>query len=42
MMKIKLIKALIAWLDKHYHYLLLDIVIPAGQHLHKNPRKVKK
>jgi hypothetical protein len=38
-MKLRIIKALINWLNRHYPYLLMDAVIPAGSHLHKNPQK---
>jgi hypothetical protein len=38
-MKLQIIKAIINWLNRHYPYLLMDAVIPAGSHLHKNPQK---
>lgn len=36
-MKIKIVKWLIMFLWTHYKYLVLDVVIPAGKHLHRNP-----
>ena len=41
-MKLIIIKALIAWLDRHYHFLLYEAVVKKGQHLHLNPRKKPK
>ena len=32
-------RAVIAWLWVRYPYLMMDIVIGGGRHIHKNPKK---
>lgn len=38
-MKILLIKAVIRWLMRHHKYLLEEMVIGEGKHIHSNPKK---
>jgi hypothetical protein len=38
-MKMKLIRRLIEWLNKRYPFLMLDVVVGPGRHIHKDPRK---
>lgn len=32
---------MVKWLAKKHKYIMMDAVIPEGQHLHRNPRKKK-
>lgn len=41
-MKIRLVKLLIAWLNRHYPFLLREAVIGPYAHIHLNPRKKQK
>jgi len=36
-MKIRIIRAVIEWLNQRYPYLCQDVVIPPGHHVHKDP-----
>uniref|UniRef100_A0A6M3JFD2 Uncharacterized protein n=1 Tax=viral metagenome TaxID=1070528 RepID=A0A6M3JFD2_9ZZZZ len=38
-MKSRIIRFIIEWLWKHHKYLVMDVVVPAGSHFHRNPRK---
>ena len=38
----KLIRSLLMFLWSRWPYLMLDIVIPAGRHIHANPRPKKR
>ncbi len=38
-MKAKLVRILIEWLNKCYPFLMLDVVVGVGRHIHKDPRK---
>jgi hypothetical protein len=38
-MKLKLIKWVIGWLLENHYYLVLEMAIPEGKHIHSNPRK---
>jgi hypothetical protein len=40
-MKLKLIKALIWWLNKKHPYLLLEAVVPEGSHVQRNGKRKK-
>ncbi len=40
-MKLRIIRAVIAWLNRRYPYLMKDAVIPQNAHLHLNPKRKK-
>jgi hypothetical protein len=42
MMKLKLIKWLIGWLLENHYYLVLEMAIPEGYHIHKNGKRNKR
>jgi hypothetical protein len=41
-MKVKLIRMLVVWMNKKYPYLLRDVVVGEGRHIHRDPPKGRK
>jgi hypothetical protein len=41
-MKIRIIRFIIEWLWKHHKFLVMDVVVPVGKHIHKNGKRKKK
>lgn len=37
--KVRMIRALIRWLDREYPYLMREAILKDDYHLHRNPRK---
>ena len=37
-MKARLLRLLIEWLNKQYPYVMREVVIGHGHHIHKNPK----
>jgi hypothetical protein len=40
-MKSRIIRYIIEWLWRNHKFLVMDVVVPIGSHLHRNPRKAK-